>query len=131
MAGEQISIEDLARAIEDSFSGEQPDDFTFTNANLVDIDGRRAVFVPDVLPGGVSVVDANGFVVMPDQMECVREGVVIGIYVVLDGFLSANGMLQGTWKIRYNRGMRGMDGSSAGMSDASSNEMMLYSLIMG
>ena len=101
------------------------EDFLFTNSDLTTYDGKTVLIVENVFPGGFTVVDNNNRVVMPDQME-----VSNGVAVIFDGWLE-DGSLQGTWRIRYNRGMRGLDGLSAQLSDYSSEELMLYSLIFG
>jgi hypothetical protein len=135
MSGESVSLNDLRNALS---GGNAPDDYSFTDGNLSTVDGSRMLFVPSVLPGGITVVDNNGYVVMADQVEH-RESRVVdgacvvsvdGVNVILDGFL-VDGMLPGTWWIRYNRGMTGHDNLSASVSDATSEELMLYTIIFG
>ena len=105
-------------------------DFQFTDSDLTVHDGRRALLVDGVFPGGVSVVDGNGLVVMPDQREVWFGEAYVGVEIVLDPFLS-DGVLPGTWTIRYNRGARGQDGLSAVATGATADELMLYALIFG
>ena len=106
-------------------------DLEFNDEDLVSLDGRRVYGVDGVFPGGITVIDSNGEVVMADQIERVGlGGIVDGVNVVLDDFL-VDGHLEGTWKIRYNRGAKGLDGFSASLSDATLDEIILYSLIFG
>jgi hypothetical protein len=106
-------------------------DLEFDDKDLVFIDGKRVYGVDGVFPGGITVIDGNGEAVMADQIERVGlGGVVDGVNVVLDDFL-VDGHLEGTWKIRYNRGARGHDSLSASLSDATLDEIILYSLIFG
>ena len=106
-------------------------DLEFNDEDLVSLDGKRVYGVDGVFPGGITVVDGNGEVVMADQIERVGlGGIVDGVNVVLDDFL-VDGHLEGTWKIRYNRGAKGLDGFSASLSDATLDEIILYSLIFG
>ena len=106
-------------------------DLEFNNEDLVSVDGKKVYCVDDVFPGGITVIDGNGEVVMADQIERVGlGGVVDGVNVVLDDFL-VDGRLEGTWKIRYNRGAKGLDSFSASLSDATLDEIILYSLIFG
>lgn len=127
MSGESVSLNDLRNALS---GGNAPDDYSFTDGNLSTVDGSRMLFVPSVLPGGMTVVDNNGYVVVADQIEHRDNGFVDGVNVILDGFL-VDGMLPGTWWIRYNRGMTGHDNLSASASDATSEELMLYTIIFG
>ena len=106
------------------------EDFLFTNSDLEQYDGKTVLKVRDVFPGGFTVVDNNNRVVMPDQMELVNGINFTGVAVIFDGWLE-DGMLPGTWRIRYNRGMRGVDGLSAQLNAHSSEELMLYSMIFG
>lgn len=130
MSQESFNVGDLVSAIVNEFNEVQLDDMEFSDVDLSSIDDKKALFVPDVFPGGITVVDNNGYVVMADQMESITNGVVDGVYVFLEDFL-VNGALPGTWRIRYNRGKTGSDSPSGSVSDATSDELMLYSLIFG
>ena len=105
-------------------------DFEFRDADLEDYDGRRCLIVHDVFPGGITVVDGSGHVMQADQIEVMNAGAFVGVAVVLDQWL-VDGHLEGVWKIRYNRGMRGNDCLSSQVSDATLDELMLYTLIFG
>lgn len=126
--GDSISPAVLAEAISSAFEGDSPDDFSFTDSDLVEWGGRRCLIVQGVHPGGVTVVDNAGRAVLADQSEYVQQGGYPATAVFLDGF-DRNGVLQGTWRIRYNRGVRGMDALSSQLGGASSEELMRYSLI--
>jgi len=125
-----FNVGDLVSAIVNEFNEVPVDDKLFANDDLYYVDGKKALFVPDVFPGGITVIDNNGYVVMADQMESMVDGVVDGVYVFLEDFF-VNDMLPGTWRIRYNRGKTGSDSPSGSVSDATSDELMLYSLIFG
>ena len=125
-----FNVGDLVSAIVNEFNEVSVNDMEFSHVDLTSIDGKKALFVPNVFPGGITVIDNNGYVVMADQMERVTNGVVDGVYVFLEDFF-VNDMLPGTWKIRYNRGKTGSDSPSGSVSDATSDELMLYLLIFG
>ncbi len=125
-----IGVEELGNAMAMAYGDSEPVDREFGNADLVDYDGMRVLEVEGVLPGGITVVDDGGEVVVADQMELERNGVIEGVRVVMDAFL-VGGLLPGTWKIRYNRGMKGADALDGGLSPASAEQLMLYSIVFG
>lgn len=128
MSGENVS--DIESSASEAFNAGHREDFEFDASDVIQLDGKNVVFVSGVFPGGVTLVDPDGRMVLADQKERMINGVVDGTYVSVDGFLE-NGALQGTWRIRYNRGRRGADAIASGTSTASSEELMMYALIFG
>ncbi len=96
---------------------------------LNDLDSLQRLYVPDVLPGSISVIDASGKMVLADQIERLdSQGVCIGVYVDASDFNMQNGDV---WKIRYARGIRGEQGQ--GVQNASTPEanqdVVMYALL--
>lgn len=94
-----------------------------------DLDSLQRLYVPDVLPGSISIIDASGALVLADQTERLdSQGVCIGVYVDASEFDMQNGDV---WKVRYARGVRGEQGQ--GVQNASTPEanqdVVMYALL--
>ena len=109
-----------------------PLDRTFTDSDLVQFGGGRVLELSGTIPGSITVIDSDGYAVMADQIEMLSAGNVCeGVRVVMTPFLE-NGVLAGTWKIRYNRGAKGNDSLSGEVSSSVTlEETMVYSLLFG
>lgn len=100
--GDYISVEDACAAAAGWFpAGEE--DLVFGPEHLSD--GR--LYVGDVLPGAVRVLDSNGELVLADQSERLdSSGACVGTLIDLRGFQVAYG-----WRLRYARGPKGEAGT--------------------
>ena len=105
--------------------GSRPD-MLVTNADVED----GMIYVEGVLPGNITMVDSRGYAVFAPQRERVQSGVCVGVYVDLGGFL-VDGVLPGTWKIRFARGERGPAGTVDVSSIPASDEILMHALIFG
>ena len=98
---EEITLNELNNIYGQIFSQNSIPDKQFTQNDL----NNNLLYVPDVLPGGISIVDNEGYVVLMDQYQRVQNNVCVGVIVDF-----STTKVTGIWKIRYNRGMRGQPG---------------------
>lgn len=97
-------------------------DKIFTAENL--INGK--LYISDVLPGNITVVDNNEFVVLVNQRGVLQAGKCVGVQIDLSTFA-----INGQWKIRYNRGIRGQMGQINNDIMPTDEQMLKYALIFG
>lgn len=121
MSGEIISINELNNIYAETFSQNDIPDKIFTSNDL----SNGYLYVPDVLPGNVTVIDNNNKVVMAEQSQKIQQDICIGVLINL-----SNTIVNGTWKIRYNRGMRGQPGISSNEMPVT-EELIKYAIIFG
>lgn len=111
-------------ATNEEFPTGYPSDVSFTSSNL----SQGKLVVSDVLPGGITIIDNDGNVVLPDQSEYIDTGTLECTGVIVD--LSAFDV-QGVWKVRYNRGIRGQQGKQGEAGIVSQEDIMKYILLLG
>ena len=118
-------ILDLINTNEEFSTNSLPDKKFTSN----DLDAQQRLYVPDVFPGSICIVDAAGRMVMADQTERLdSNGACIGVYVDAHEFDLSNNAI---WKVRYARGPKGDQGE--GQQDMSApeaqEEMIKYSIL--
>ena len=119
MAQNELTPQQLDNVYGQTFSQNSIADKQFTSSDL----SNNLLFVADVLPGGITIIDNEGYTVLIDQYQKVQNNICVGVVVDFTGI-----NVSGIWKIRYNRGMRGQKGTFS-MQTPPQQQMLKYALI--
>lgn len=122
---EEININELDDIYAESYPNNSVPDKEFTAHDLID----GYLYIPDILPGNVTIIDNNGKAILADQSQKIQGGICIGVLINL-----SNANIAGNWKIRYNRGMRGQNGNVTTIETINpqiEQQLIKYALIFG